>query len=202
MNQTAIIRLTRFLVLMVAFLTSICASGPASDLADKADAVVVAEVQSGEQAGQTVGFVLAISRALKGDLSAGTTINVSGTVGLSTNRSLRGQYGLWFLKKAGGQWAFLPLIQGNGSLETAGYVPFPRTSSPASASLTSKPTTISDQMAIELVAALQGYSDPKQIYPIALTLSGIRRSAILSGLYSTLRASQDPQLKFIGLTGA
>jgi len=46
-------------------------------LADRADAVVVADVQSGRQSGYAIAFVLSVVRTIKGDLLPGATVNVS-----------------------------------------------------------------------------------------------------------------------------
>jgi hypothetical protein len=143
---------------------------------------------------------------MKGELSPGTTVDVTGVSGVSGSgrplpQRLRGQYGIWFLKKTGSGWTFLPLIQHGASLESSGYIPLLKTTSPAAVNSDSPPATISDQMAIEIVAALQSYTDKQPLYNLALHLSRIDESAILPGLYRTLRANPDPQLKFIGLEG-
>jgi len=56
-------------------------------------------------------------------------------------------------------------------------------------------------MAAELVAALEHYTDPSQLYLVALHLSGITTSALLPQFYQSLRGSPDPELRFIGLEG-
>ena len=82
-------------------------------LADQADAVVVADVQSGRQSGYAVAFVLSIVRTIKGDLLPGATVNVLWGCALPANKDLKGNYGLWFLRKAGGsQWTLLAVLQG------------------------------------------------------------------------------------------
>src|SRR5438034_8179226 len=123
MSQTAITKLVGLLAIAATSLTDLRATqGPTDLLADQADAVVVAEVLSGQQTGYDVAFVLLITRTIKGGLAAGTAVNVSGGVRRSGSGSLRGHYGLWFLKKAGGQWALLPVIQAV-ALGTGTYIP-------------------------------------------------------------------------------
>jgi hypothetical protein len=208
-NRTTITNAIRLVAAGVGCLSSLCAAkGPADLLADRSDAVVVAEVQSGQQTGRSVAFALSIVRTIKGDLTSGTTVDVAGTAGVSAGasgfRSLGGQYGLWFLKKSGGQgaspWTFLPVSQG-ASWEISGYVPLLRTASPASIAAPAAPTTTGDRMAMELVAALEQYTDAGQLYPVALSLSRIGESPLLPALYGVLRTNSDPELKFIGLSG-
>jgi hypothetical protein len=45
-------------------------------LATQADAIVVGEVQSGQQTDRSLSFLLTISRVIKGNLVNGTTISV------------------------------------------------------------------------------------------------------------------------------
>lgn len=178
--------------------------GPTDLLADQSDAIVVARVQSGQQTGPAASMVLSISRLVKGDLSPGAVISVSATVAsarTSATRTLTQMYGLWFLTRRNGQWISLPVIQGGASLETAGYIPLLATTSPAAVSSLSPPVSSYDQIALELAAALQAYTDPSQIYPLALHLSGISASTTLPSLYSALRLSPDPETKFVGLAG-
>jgi hypothetical protein len=150
-------------------LSSLRASkGSTDDLADKADAVVVAQVQSGQQTGHTVAFVLSISRTIKGDLAPGSVINVSGSAGMPLNRTFQGQYGLWFLQKAGGSWALLPLIQKNLLLEASGYVPLPKTGSPAAVSTPSPPATVYDRVAVEPSGRARGlHGSPADLFDSA-----------------------------------
>ena len=178
------------------------AKGPTDLLADQADAVVVGQVQSGQQNGHAVNVALSVVRALKGALTAGTVVSVAGTAGASVSRTLGGQYGLWFLKSASAGWTFLPVSQGTATLEASGYLPLLTTASPASLSVTATPSTVSDQIALELGAAVQGYHDPNTLFNLAWALSGIEGSTVSPVLFQTLRSSSDPEVRFIGLTGA
>jgi hypothetical protein len=194
------------MLLAAACLPNLRAEKGATDLlADQADAIVAAEVSLGQQTGRSLAFDLLISRTVKGDLVPGSTVSVTGGNGvsaaISVNRKLSGQFGLWFLKRTGGHWEFLPVIQGGATLETSGYVPLLKTTSPAGIATVVSPTTVSDRMAVELVATLQSYTDSKQLNPVAQQLYGIVDSTVLPALYGNLRSSSDIQLKFIGLTG-
>ena len=88
-------------------------------LADQADAVVVADVQSGRQSGYAVAFVLSIVRTIKGDLLPGATANVSWGCALPANKDLKGNYGLWFLRKlAAANGRFWRCCRGNFHLNS------------------------------------------------------------------------------------
>lgn len=180
--------------------------GPPELLANQADAVVVGQVQSGQQTGYSVNFALSVVRSLKGALTAGTTVKVTGSVGSAQSRTLGGQYGLWFLKSAGGGWELLRWNQGRGGFEISGYLAMAPAASPVAMSATMSPTvapsSLSDQMALELGAAIQSYSNPSTLFSAAWNLNGIGQSKVLPGVYQTLRASSDPEIRFIGLIGA
>ena len=178
------------------------AKGPTDLLADQADAVVVGQIRSGQQNGYSVYMALSVVRTLKGTLTAGTVVNVGGTAGTAVTRNLGGQYGLWFLKNASGGWAFLPVSQGRATLETSAFFPLPTAASPANLGITAAPSTVSDQMALELGAAVQGYNDPSTLFNLAWALSGIGGSTVAPELFQTLRSSPDPEIRFIGLIGA
>jgi hypothetical protein len=206
MNQTGVPKVIGLVVCLIIAASSVTRLGadkrPTDTLADGSDAVVLAEIRSGQQSGNVATFFLSIQRTLKGSLAVGTVISVSGRSSVSGNRSLGGQYGLWFLKNTVGQWGLMPVIAGGATLESSGYVPLPKTGSDAAVSVASSSDTVSDQIAGALVSALEGYTDARQLYPIALQLSRIGTSAKLPGFYRTLRAKPDPQLKFIGLAGS
>src|SRR5258706_587301 len=105
-------------------------------MADKADAVVVGEVQSGQQSGRSAIFVLVVSRCLKGDVPSGTAINVRWDEAWpSRNVSLPAGYGMWFLQKAGnGTWTLVPVKQGQGKVPfELSYFPFSKANPPTTA---------------------------------------------------------------------
>jgi hypothetical protein len=190
----------------VALATAILAScstarSQTNSLADQADAIVVGQLQTGQQNGNSVSFVLSVARSAKGNFTTGATINVSGACCKAASRSLQGQYGLWFLKKAGSQWTFLPVNQGGAFLESSAFFPLSTTSLPASLGIASGPSTVYDQVAVELATALQSSTDHLQFVNLASGLLGVGASAVTSELYSGFRASPDPQLRFLGLTG-
>jgi len=94
--------------------------GPTDRLLAAADAVVVAQVQSGTQAGYTASFALSVESTIKGPLSAGGVVAATWSTGLSANRDLTAAYGLWFLKQGtGGRWNTLALRSGQIPFEMA-----------------------------------------------------------------------------------
>ena len=138
-----------------------------------------------------------MTRSIKGSLGPGSAVAVSGACTLAANKDLKGQYGMFFLSKtAGNLWALLP--SGAVAFETA-YFPLSKASSPASITTHSPPTTVTDQIAVELAAGLQSYSSPLQLYTLANGLRAMPDSAIIKDLFQSLRASSDPELKFLAL---
>lgn len=171
-------------------------------LLDEAQAVVVAEVQSGQQVGYSAAFTLSVVRTLKGSFGPGDTINVAWGSTLTANKSLKGDYGLWFLSQAavGGPWTLKGVLQGQYPFEFA-YFPLPKASSLASLNTVARPKTVNDQAASELAAALEAYTDPSQIYHLALGFLSIGESDAAPVIYGALRAHPDPEIRFIGLAG-
>jgi len=204
-SRTAMTKLIGFLAIAASLPSLRANKGPTDSLADRADAVVVAEVQSGLHAGPSLAVVLSVVRAIKGNLAAGATINVSADAGgnIGGTGGIRGGwYGLWFLKRADGQWTALPSLE--ELLHSPPYIPLPNTSSPPAVPLASPPVTISDHIAVELAAALlshRSYATPFQLVILGWALLGIGDSALVPGLYRTLRTNSDPELRFIGVRG-
>jgi hypothetical protein len=177
--------------------------GSTDRLAGDADAVVIGETLSGVQTGNSVALVLSVIRAIKGDLAAGATLDVTGRVKLSLTGDLQSKhYGLWFLKRAGDHWAFIPVFPNCPTLNLGCFVPFSSTTSPGTVGTASLPATTGDRVALELVAALeQGYTSRSQLDTLARAFNGLGRRPFVSGLCRILRANPDPELRFIGLTG-
>lgn len=201
MNQHRMRRLIGLAVIAVVCLASPHIASAQGELPNRADAVVVAELESGRQTGHALSFTLSIVRTLKGNLAPGTTISVSGSAGDSRDGSLGGHYGLWFLKEAGGQWALIPAFSSNVSLDYSGYLPLSKTASPAGIATKSPPATLADRMAAELATAMLNHPTPSQIYKLAWGMLRCGQSAFIQQLYGTLAASADPDLRFFGETG-
>jgi hypothetical protein len=188
------------IIVMIAACGGVQAQGPTIDaLANQADTIVVGEVQSGRQNARLLAFLLTVVRSIKGSSSPGAVLNVSGSCGPSAvNKDLTGSYGMFFLNKAGnGQWTLRPVMKGTG-FETT-YFPLSKASSPANINTTSQVTTQGDQIAVELVAALQSYTNPLQLYHLENGLIGISDSAVVQDLFRSLKARSDPELRFLAL---
>ena len=131
----------------------------------------------------------------------GSTVQVSGQIARSANGKFAGQYGLWFLKKDASGWVFIPVFNGK-PLETSGYLPLVQSAGPASlGAVNAQAVTASDRIAVEIVAAIQGYTEVSQLSHLVWALAGTSGSSLQLGLYSHLRANADPEIKFIGVFG-
>ena len=176
--------------------------GATDILADKADAVVVGEVISGQQTGRSLAFILSVIRTLKGALAPGEKLDVSGgPVALSYNGPIGAHYGIWFLKKSGTQWGLLPINQRIVTLDSSGYLPLPKADPSKIVGIMAVPATMNDKMAVEIVAGIQAYSDRRQISAMAWNLILLRQSSILPALNQSLRSNPDPEIRFVGLIG-
>jgi hypothetical protein len=200
MSQRVMTKLS-FILAFGAALPSLQAEKRTTDrLADEADAIVVGEVQSGRQSGYSVAFVLSVTRTLKGDLPPGAVVNVTWGCALRANKDLKANYGLWFLRREGGQWTLRRVLEGTVPFEFS-YFPLPRQRTPANLPAGGPPLSAKDLVAAELVAALQICTDRSQLHHLASGLLGIGESSVAPELFRALRASGGPELKFMGLAG-
>lgn len=169
----------------------------AASIRDRASAIVVGEVVSGRQNGNSALFDLSVVRTLKGSTIPGATITITASLQRPGSRDLSaGYYGMWFLEKAGVHWAVLPLQA--GFLETA-YYPLSKGTSPAAIATRSVPSTVDDQITVELAAALESYTSPLQFQLLAHGLLAAADSPVTQDAFQALRTSSDPELKFIAL---
>ncbi len=177
-----------------------CSTDSTSRLINQADSIVVAVVQSGRQVGTSVAFRLSIVRTIKGALRSGTTADISWTSPLRANKDLTGDYGLWFLRQAGTRrWTLLPAAP--KMPYDAAYFPMPQTSEPTSIRTSFPPATVEDEAAVEFAAGLRASQGRFQFQHLAEGLLGINNSTIAPALYREMRASSDPEQRFVGLTG-
>jgi len=154
----------------------------------------VGEVQ---QAGNVV--VLSIVRTIKGELSPGASVRMSTSTSGCEGRAIVGQYGLWFLSKAGNEWAPLPVE--NGNVHSPCWIGLSKKAIPDTMHTLATPSTHGDHIAKEIVASL--LADGSRFHPqiVGEHLRGIQDSTVLPELYSNLRGSADPDLRFLGLLG-
>lgn len=174
----------------------------ATGLNEKADAVVVGEVQSGTQHGRQVTFFLTVTRTIKGDIQNGTTLNVlcewvkfegGGDVGF--------HYGLWFLKRNGPDaWVVLPTTESPSGFPNT-YIPLSKTNAPAGRISNSKPASVSEGIADELQYVIEHYVD---LHQLNIALEGLfddTDAVTRKRVFRELSANKDPELKFIGFGG-
>lgn len=175
--------------------------GALDELAGKADAIVVGEIQSGRQTGVSVTLVLSVVRTIKGDLPEGTLLDISGDLQSSFTRLAIGKEGgLWFMKQSGNRWTFLPVRQGPGLLEMCCFVPFVKTALSGPVEVTHLPQTVGDKVALELVTALkQGNIDLKHSNAAWIVYAMFGERPFITGLLRDLRAQSNQDLKFLGL---
>jgi hypothetical protein len=170
-------------------------------LAQRADAIVIGQLEAGWQSGYSVWFDLSVVRSLKGSLAPGAAASVTWNSGLRAERQFKGNYGMWFLSQvSAGKWGLLGVLEGQYPFEGA-YLPMSKNSNAASVTTGSPTASISDTIAVELVASMQVYTDYRQLIGLATGFYGIGDSAVLHSLYESLRANSDAELRFIGLTG-
>ncbi len=203
MNRVIVMPLRCCFLAVSALICSGADKGLTDFMADKADAVVVGEVQSGQQSGRSAIFVLVVDRCLKGDVPSGTAINVRWDEAWpSRNVSLPAGYGMWFLQKAvNGTWTLVPVKQGQGKVPfELSYFALSKANTPTTAG-NSKSMGLSDIIATELVTAMQHYKDLNQLKALADGLLDIGDSTVTIDLCRNLSVSSDPELRFIGLTG-
>lgn len=180
-------------------LSVICTTMPgiAATLADQAAAVVVGEVASGRQIGNSAVFTITVARTLKGDVSPGAVLTVNAALQRPGDRDLAGTYGMWFLRQNGSQWLLLPAQ--NGLFDTA-YYPLSKTASPATITTNARPSTLNDQITAELAAALPTYStNALQFHVLAGNLLSAPDNPVTQEIFQSFRSNPDPEIKFIGL---
>jgi len=189
------VKVTEFFAVAVSLFLSTPALTRAST-PEQASVVVVGEILSGRQSGNSAVFTLSVVRTLKGDASPGTTIAVNATLQRPDDRDLTGSYGMWFLAKTGAQSVLLPVQ--TGVFDTA-YYPLSKAASPAAITTRSPPATLDDQIALETAAALQSYSTALQFHLLATGILGTADSPVTQDAYQFLHTSPDPELRFIAL---
>jgi hypothetical protein len=189
---------------LAAFTLAVSSLGPTAAArqgpAEKADAIVVGELRSGNAAGNSSVFTLVVVRTIKGALNVGDAAEVSWSGPLLGNGDPKGHYGLWFLKRAGtGAWGLLPADEG----QAPGIGAYFRLSTSAAPAVRagSERKSINDMIASEIGAALPSYSDDVQLYTLASALREMTDSAVPAETYAALRNHRDPELRFTALAG-
>jgi hypothetical protein len=183
----------------------LCASSHASatTLAQKADGVVVGEVVSGTQTGDTASFVLRVDRALKGTIYVGSLIDVEYQPLKASNTGLLGgDYGIWFLQASGpGQWRSISAGDTHAPL-ALGLVcePMPKGMPPPP--VDSKNLSPDDMVATELSYAVEHFDyHGVQFYQLASGLLAAPSSAAVTLQYRRLMRSADPKIRLLGEVG-
>jgi hypothetical protein len=177
------------------------AADPRTDvLSNQADAIVVAEVQNGQQTGQHVSMDLAIERVIKGTLLAGTSVNVQWDASWPpVNAVLPAHYGVWFLSTtSSGRWRLLPVKDGRIPVQLA-YFPLSKSTAPGNTAATLSATSVIDRMALELSTAAEHYTDTDELIRVSSGLVQISDTPVTINIYRRLSTSADPELRALGL---
>lgn len=189
----------RAMLLLAVMLTCAQAS---KRLPDKADAIVVGEVQSGHMNGTEVTFYLTVTRTIKGEIAKGAALSVSWD-----SRRYRGggdvgvHFGLWYLQSSGqDRWTVLPPTEGPTSFSRI-YIPLSKSDGPENRGSASKPSNVSQGIAEELSYAVEHSRDPDHLRRAAHGLFDISDEGIRMHTFQNLRMSGDLEVKFVGLTG-
>jgi hypothetical protein len=175
--------------------------GPIDKVAQQADAIVVAEVQTGTQTGRSASLVLSVTRVLKGSMQNGDAVTVLWSSGQSGSRNLTGSYGLWFLKRAANTtWYLLSLANGQIPIELA-YLQLAKGATNSISSASDGQPPIGDLIALEISGALPQHPNTTQLFGLATTLLGLAETPTTLSVLRPLRVSSDPELRFLGLAG-
>ena len=198
MNRISTLKVLFVLVVILISLPLIGAGkGPTDYAANRADAVVVGEVKSGPQTGNSL--VLTIVRTIKGELSPGAAIGISTSTSACQSQATAGQFGLWYLSKTGSQWA--PLPPGTNNSKMPCWVALSKNGSPAGMNSAAISLNYSDRIAIEIVTSLLADARPLNLHILGSKLQEIEDSTVLPELYRQLRGNPDLDLRFLGLIG-
>jgi len=176
--------------------------GALDDLAGKADTIIVGQIQSGQQVGNSIAVVLSVVRVIKGTLMEGSLLDVSGEVRHPLSRSnIQSGRGLWFLKQSAGHWTFLPIMANPAFLEHGCFIPYIETSLGPRRDDT-LPQTDGDKVALEIVSSLrEGRIDRKDPYIINWIIDVmLGQRPFITSLLRGLRAETNPDLHILGLT--
>jgi hypothetical protein len=188
---------------------AICLAGAfglvsAANLTDRADAVVVGEVISGQSVASYVLLTIRADRVLKGNVVGGTVISVEWDrpPANATPSQLSGNYGMWFLRVGGAApWTLLPANASNVRLPLGlACYPVQKGSLPSVSAPAGSPPA--DLVALELATSTEQLSSTSvQFYYSAKGLLSTPASATVSSVHARLSQSTDLQVQSVGLIG-
>ena len=158
-------------------------------LQQTADLIVNASSTQVVQNGSTVvTFSLNVIRVIKGEPSlAGVSIGASWAGGNQSGAPNSSASGIWFLRKAGGSWQAIPVVQGAMELSA---VYFPAPANLVSAYAYDQSAALRDKLASELASAVEsndGYNF--SLYGLQSGLLDDLQSPIIELLYERMATS-------------
>ncbi len=174
-------------------------------VADRADAVVVAEIASGQQSAAYATFSLLVTRTIKGNIAPGAMISVewknAATVPSAT--TLSGEFGMWFLAAGTPSlWELLPYSSAGRArpLELAHY-PLPTGPAPPEAT---PGISASEMMAAELATGVAQFSASPlngQLSDMGQAIWSVPDSPTMTTIYQRLAGSSNRDARTLGLAG-
>ncbi len=170
-------------------------------LQQTADLIVNASSAQVVQNGSTVvTFSLNVIRVIKGDPSlVGVSIGASWAGGRQSVAPTSSASGIWFLRKAGGSWQVIPVVQGAMQLSA---VYFPAPANLLSAYAYGQSATLREILASELASAVEsndGYNF--SLYSLQSGLLDDLQSPIIELLYERMATSANLDNQLLGLSG-
>jgi hypothetical protein len=200
-GELMVLRLTATALLLNGML---CGEAAAPGLAQKADAVLVGEVVSGEQTGGSAAFVIRVDRVLKGAVFPASQITVEYEPLYATHKeAIAGCcYGIWFLRSsAPSLWRAIP-VGDTHKAPPLGIVcyPMPKGMPPPTAGR--EQMSPDDLVAIEIAAALPSFKyGGIQFYLLGNGLLSSPTLPAVTAEYRKLLQSAEPQIGFLGEVG-
>src|ERR1017187_6737562 len=168
-------------------------------IADRADAIVVAESSASSQQAAQPSFTLLVDRVIKGSITPGGSVTVVLPGPTPGNQQISGIYGMWFLHASGlGVWQLIPTMgSSTGDVARAPY-PLSKGGAPPAEPQSASPNEL---IAGELAAAVQEFRSGTQFYFAASGLLSTDVTPSVVSCYQALASSADPDVRLLGLIG-
>jgi hypothetical protein len=206
-------RVTQYRLAAGLFGAAACAYGGMSaprslaDLAQSADAIVIATASWQGSSGSAAAVTLQLTRVVNGDLSlsggpvvvALQGVSPAGTITPGTPIPVASSGALWFLQRSSGGWAVLPVA--SGASASHAFLPVPGGPLlPAYAYQSSAP--LLDKLASELCSAIEGADGGEpQLASLHLGLLDQLGSSVVALLYQRMATSSSLKQQILGLAG-
>jgi hypothetical protein len=167
-------------------------------LLSEADLVVVGVALPGGVSGTVARFRVDVERALKGEVGAGTLLDVVAEVPAGTSQGRSPQRGLFFLRRGtGGGYLLVPAVSGSPGNVEFFYHLLPRE---ARAVESAESASVQERVFLELLAAFEkGGMLPGGGLSILMEQRELAASPAVRASFARYRASAEPRLRALGL---